>query len=151
MKLGEILQKERTNLDISIDEMAGAMGMIRENYTSYEKGDSDFEKWAPILAKIAIKLKVPTSRLISKSGKAGDTQKEKDQCGKRIKKIRENNGITIEDLAQKIGITAKELGSIEKGESVLEDIGPQLLYFAEKIKQPVFNLFSPGGLWYEEL
>jgi hypothetical protein len=44
-----------------------------------------------------------------------------------------------------------ELVQIENGESPLETYGSILLRFAEVIDQPIFNLFYPCGLPFQEL
>jgi len=54
-------------------------------------------------------------------------------------------------MAEALEISADEYGEIEEGKSPIEVMGPRLLAFAEVIEQPVFNLFYPCGLPFQEL
>jgi transcriptional regulator with XRE-family HTH domain len=149
MKLGDVLKKEREKKGASVEEAADRLGISAEAYTSLESGGSDVEKWAPLLAEIAIKLETPTSCLISESGRAEDAKA--GQSGTLIRQHRERREINADDLAEGIGISKEEYAQIEAGESPLEQYGPQVLAFAELIEQPVFNLFYPCGLPFQEL
>jgi DNA-binding XRE family transcriptional regulator len=114
-----------------------------------EGGGSPAEKWGPLLAKIAIKLETPTSRLLAESGKSADTKP--GQAGELIRKHRERRQKTVDQMAEQLEISKEEYEQIEAGESGIEEYGPLLLHFAEVIEQPVFNLFYPFGLPLEKL
>lgn len=149
MKLGEVLQKERERKKLSSEETATRLGIAQEKYAEVEEGSSPAEKWGPLLAKIAIKLETPTSRLLAESGKSADTKA--GQAGELIRKHRERRQKTVEQMAEQLEISKEEYEQIEAGQSGIEEYGPLLLHFAEIIEQPVFNLFYPFGLPLEKL
>jgi transcriptional regulator with XRE-family HTH domain len=151
MKLGDVLKKERERRRLGIDDVCTQLGLSQAEYQELETGESGAEEWGPRLGKIAIKLATPTSRLISKSGKATGSEQEEGQCGKLIKTRREEKEITREDLAAWLNVPTDQVATIENGQSGLEKYGPILLRFAEVIDQPIFNLFYPCGLPLEEL
>lgn len=149
MKLGDVLKKERKNKDIEADAMAAALGVSGEEYAQIEAGESDAETWGPHLAQLAITLETPTSRLIAESGKSADHKP--GNAGRLVAGHRERRGKSVEDMAEAVGISEEDYGHIEAGTSPLEKWGPLFLAFAEQIEQPVFNLFYPCGLPFQEL
>ena len=149
MKLGEVLMKERERKKLSIEDMAGKLGIPAERYQEVEAGASPAETWGPLLAKIAIKLETPTSRLLADSGRSADTKA--GQAAELIRKHRERRGKTPEQMAELLEISAEEYTQIESGQSPIEEYGPFFLRFAETIEQPVFNLFYPFGLPLDKL
>ena len=114
-----------------------------------EAGDTPIEIWGPRLAQIAITLETPTSRLLAESGRSTDTKP--GQAGSLIRGHRERREKSVEDMAAALEIEADDYRAIEAGDSPLETWGPRLLAFAEAIEQPVFNLFYPCGLPFQEL
>lgn len=151
MKLGDVLKKERTNKGLSVDEVASKLGISETEYQKMEAGETAAEDWGPHLAQIAIKLETPTSRLLAESGRFEDTNPEDGQAGKLIKKHRERRDLSVEEVAEYVGISPEEYQKVEAGDSELETYGPLFLGFAEAIEQPVFNLFYPCGLPFQEL
>ncbi len=151
MKLGDVLRKERTRKSIDPAEIAAKLGIAVEEYARIEAGETAAEEWGPRLARIAIALETPTSRLLAESGRYEDTRKAPGQAGALVRGHRERRGKTVEDLATAVGVSADEYRAIEAGESALETWGPLFLGFAETIEQPVFNLFYPCGLPFQEL
>lgn len=149
MKLGDVLKKERERKKLSLEDMAGKLGLPEEKYREMEAGNSPAEKWGPLLARIAIKLETPTSRLLAESGKSADTKQ--GQAGELIRKHRERRNKTPEQMAEQLEISREEYQEIEEGRSQIEEFGPILLHYAEVIDQPVFNLFYPCGLPLEKL
>ncbi|MEM6454581.1 MAG: helix-turn-helix transcriptional regulator [Acidobacteriota bacterium] len=149
MKLGDVLKKEREAFGLTVEQMVAELDIPAEQYAELENGTSDAENWGPTLAQIAIELETPTSRLLADSGRAEDTRP--GQAGELIAKHRGRREKSEEDLASAIGVDADTLQQIESGESPIETIGPILLRFAEVIEQPVFNLFYPCGLPFQEL
>lgn len=149
MKLGDVLKKERERKKISFDDAASKLGISQEHYGEMEGGSSPAEKWGPLLAKVAIKLETPTSRLLAESGKSADTKN--GQAGELIRKHRERRQKTVDQMAEQLEISKEEYEEIEAGQSGIEEYGPLLLHFAEIIEQPVFNLFYPCGLPLEKL
>ena len=149
MKQGEVLMKERERKKLSPEEMAGKMNVSVERYQEIEAGSSPAEKWGPFIRELAVALGVPTSRMFATSGKSADTKP--GQAAELIRKHRESKQLTVDGLAQKLGIPREEYEAIESGSSEIEEWGPLFLRFAEAIEQPVFNLFHPFGLPFEKL
>jgi transcriptional regulator with XRE-family HTH domain len=149
VKLGDVLKKEREKKGLSVEETATRLGISAEKYQTIEAGESPAEEWGPKLAQIAITLETPTSRLLAESGRSADTKA--GQAGTLIKGHRERREKTVEQLAEALEIDAAAYQAIEAGQSPLEEYGPLLLAFAEAIEQPVFNLFYPCGLPFQEL
>lgn len=151
MKLGDVLKKERERKKLTIDDMGGLLNLATEQYLEMEAGDSPAEEWGPKLALIAIALQTPTSRLIATTGKSAQAKEVEGQCGKLIRTHRDRRELTLEELAENVGITPPEMQAIEDGASPLETYAPLLLSFAEAVDQPIFNLFYPCGLPFETL
>ncbi|MGD2114733.1 MAG: helix-turn-helix transcriptional regulator [Acidobacteriota bacterium] len=149
MKLGDVLKKEREKKGLSTAEVAEKLGIKEKEYEELEAGESPAEEWGPHLAQIAIELETPTSRLLAESGRFEDT--EKGQAGELIKGHRERREKTEAEMAEALGISEDEYKKVEGGKSPIETYGPLLLGFAEAIEQPVFNLFYPCGLPFQEL
>lgn len=149
MKLGDVLRKERVKRQLSPTEIAQRLGVAEEEYLRIEGGESPAEVWGPRLAQIAIALETPTSRLLADSGRAEDTRP--GQAGNLIAQHRQRRGKTSAELAEALAIDESEYQRIEAGETELETYGPLLLGFAQAVEQPVFNLFYPCGLPFQEL
>ncbi len=149
MKLGDVLKKERERKKLSFSETASRLGISEEKYGEVEGGSSPAETWGPLLARVAIKLETPTSRLLADSGKSADTRP--GQAGELIRKHRERRQKTVDQMATDLEISKEQYEEIEAGTSGIEEYGPLLLHFAEVIEQPVFNLFYPCGLPLEKL
>lgn len=149
MKLGQVVKKERERKKLSTADVASRLGIAEDRYAEIESGDSPVEKWGPLLFQSAVKLETPTSRLLAESGKSKDCRP--GQAGELIRKHRERKQMTADQLAQQLGISREELDEIEAGRSGIEEYGPVLLGFAEVIEQPVFNLYLPHGIQYDQL
>ncbi len=149
MKLGDVLRKERERAGISSADMAKSLHVDDATYESLESGASETEVWGPRLAEIAVQLETPVARLLADSGRSEDI--EDGGPARLIAAQRQHRGKTIADMATGLGITTEEYSSVESGESPLASLGKQLLAFAEAIEQPVFNLFYPCGLPFQEL
>jgi transcriptional regulator with XRE-family HTH domain len=151
MKLGDVLKKERKRRSFSVEEVASGLGISVEEYRELEGGVSEAEEWGPRLGEIAVRLKIPTSRLISETGSSSDSAKVPGQCGNLVRLTREKTDMTREDLAKSLGLRSADVETIENGESPIETCGPLLLRFAELVELPIFNLFYPCGLPLDEL
>jgi DNA-binding XRE family transcriptional regulator len=149
VKLGDVLRKERQLRGITPAEAASRIGISQEEYVKLENGNSSAEKWGPLLAKIAIKLNTPTSRLISETGRS-DAAKQ-GECGRLIQRCREMRQKSAAELAESIELPEASFEEVERCESPIEEIGPLLLRFSEMVDQPIFNLFYPCGLPLEKL
>lgn len=146
MKLGDVLKKERERRNLSVSDCAVQLQMTEPDYEALESGQSPAEQWGPRLARIAVKLSTPTSRLISETGRSADAKKDEGQCGRLIAAHRARRGISREDLSDWLQTSPDEVTFIESGKSPIEGYGPLLLGFAEIVDLPVFNLFYPCGL-----
>ena len=104
MKLGDVMRKEREAKGLnrhnafSVEDMAEKLEVSSLEYEAIERGESSVEKWFPLLCQIAVKLKVPTSRLLAKSGKSEDTQA--GNAGTLIRLRREDRGSQRLSLGQ---------------------------------------------------
>jgi transcriptional regulator with XRE-family HTH domain len=149
MKLGQVMKKERERKKVSPADTASRLGIPEDRYAEIEDGSSPVEKWGPLLFQSAVKLETPTSRLLADSGKSKDCKP--GQAGELIRKHRERKQLTSDQFAQQLGISREDLDEIEAGRSGIEEYGPILLGFAEIIEQPVFNLYLPCGIQYDQL
>jgi transcriptional regulator with XRE-family HTH domain len=149
VKLGDVLKKERERKRLSVEDTAGKLGIPDDQYRELEAGGSPAEQWGPLLARVAIKLETPTSRLLADSGRSADTRQ--GQAGELIRKHRERRSLTVDQMAEDLEISKQEYEDIEAGKSGIEQYGPLLLHYAEIIEQPVFNLFYPCGLPLDKL
>lgn len=145
-----VWQEERHRMAMEDDEMAKKLEIPVEQYRERQKQFRPIEKWGFLLGHIAMKLEVPTSRLLATTGKSADTKQ--GQAGELIKKRREKKGLSLEDLTQKLQSSLSELQMttnleemkmVERGESPAEKYGPLMLHFAEIVNLPVFNLLYP--------
>lgn len=144
MKLGEVLMKHREKRKISLEDMAAKLNLAAERYKEVEAGNSEAERWGPLLALIAIQLETPTSRLLAESGKSADCKP--GQAGQLITAHRTRRNKQADEIAKELEISREEYDAIEAGTSGIEEYGPLFLRFAETIEEPVFNLFYPFGL-----
>lgn len=149
MKLGEVLMKERERKKLSKDDVAAKLEIPLEEYNEIEAGTSEAEKWFPLLCLTAVKLSVPTSRLLAESGKSKDCKE--GQAGGLIRGHRETRKLTAEQLAEQLAIPKEEFDQVEAGQSGIEKWGPLFLHFAEIVELPVFNFYLPFGLPYTQL
>ena len=158
MKLGDVLKKERENKGLAAEEVAKRLGISEDEYLEIEAGETPAEASGPHLALIAIALETPTSRLLADSGRFADT--EMGQAGPLIKGHRERREKSVEEILEAVNrervdptpeLSQEEYLEIEAGKSPIEKYGPLFLGFAEVIEQPVFNLFYPCGLPFQEL
>ena len=149
MTLGDVLKKERTNKKLTIEKVAEELKLSLSDYEQWEAGQTPIEEWGPKLALLAIKLSKPTSRLLAKSGKSKDVAEGK--CGSLIQGHREEKELSLEKMAELVNMSVDEYKQIEVGESPVEKYGWRFLRFAELIEQPVFNLFYPCGLPFQQL
>jgi transcriptional regulator with XRE-family HTH domain len=150
MKLGQVIKMERERKSLAVKQVALDLGIELHELEGIEQGDSLAEEWGPKLTQIAIALDTPTSRLISRNGKSDEAAKEKGQCGTLIRAKREARGLSQQDFANLTQMPIDEVSDVEDGTTPLEVYGPLFLRFAELIEQPVFNLFFPCGIPFQE-
>lgn len=138
MNIGANIKETREKKGFSPDDMSSRLNISLSEYEQIETGESILERWGPILASLAIKLEIPTSRLISETGKSA--QAVEGECGALIKRQRERKSLTKTELASMIDLPEEDVAAIESGKSPLEQVGPLLLRCSEIVSQPVFNL-----------
>lgn len=151
MRLGDVLRKERARKTLSVEAVATSLRISVDEYQAFEAGTLPLEAWGSKLARIAIKLKTPTARLISDSGRWEDAAREPGQCGNLVGRCREKRGLTQQSLAAMVDMTLPDLVALENGKSAAEAYAPMLLGFAELVNQPIFNLLYPAGLPLEKI
>jgi len=151
MNLGEVIRKERERMNLAPKEVASDLGITVKEFEDIESGNSLAENWGPKLAQIAIELEIPISRLISKNGKSDGATIEKGLCGVLIRAKRKAKGLNQDEFAELLDMPLDEVSAIENGTSPLESYAPILLGFAELIKQPIFNLFYPCGVPFQQI
>ena len=154
MKQGEVLMKERERKKLSPEELAGKLEIPVDRYLGIEAGESPAEKWGPLIRELAVTLGVPTSRMFATTGRWADTRP--GQAGELIRQHREAKGLSVEAVAEKLGISVEDYKQIESGTSEIEEWGPFFLRYAAEVLDPhfpgvVFNLFHPFGLPFEKL
>ncbi|HEX4951904.1 MAG TPA: helix-turn-helix transcriptional regulator [Thermoanaerobaculia bacterium] len=149
MKQGDVLRKEREKKGLTVEETATRLGIPAAEYQDIEAGTTPAEDWGHRLAQIAISLETPTSRLLAESGRFADCKA--GQAAQLIRQHRERRGKAPQEIAEAMGISVEEYQTVETGTSPIEKYGPLFLGFAEAIEQPVFNLFYPCGLPFQEL
>eukprot|EP00020_Sapocribrum_chincoteaguense_P006179 CAMPEP_0170738580 /NCGR_PEP_ID=MMETSP0437-20130122/4718_1 /TAXON_ID=0 /ORGANISM="Sexangularia sp." /LENGTH=192 /DNA_ID=CAMNT_0011077007 /DNA_START=127 /DNA_END=705 /DNA_ORIENTATION=- len=116
-----------------------------------EAGKSPAEYWMTgPMVDITVTLGVPVRQLISPAGERGDQWRfcKDSKVGFLIKKEREKQKMSIEQLAKDSGVDLEELKLIESGESPLEYWAPLHLHIAELCGERAFNLLYPGHKLY---
>lgn len=151
MRLGDVLRKERERKTLSVEAVATNLRLSADEYQALETGMAPIEAWGLKLGRFAMKLKTPTARLISESGRWEDAARETGQCGKLVRRCREKRGLTQQSLAAMVDMTLPDLVALENGKSGAEIYAPLLLGFAQLINQPIFNLLYPSGLPLDKL
>lgn len=63
----------------------------------------------------------------------------KKQFGERIKCLRKLRGFSQEQLAEKVGLSAKTISYIERGKNTIGF--PKLPFLAEALQVPIYKLF----------
>eukprot|EP00756_Hemistasia_phaeocysticola_P023099 Hpha_TRINITY_DN15871_c1_g11::TRINITY_DN15871_c1_g11_i1::g.187791::m.187791 len=110
----------REKVKVTAEDLAGKVGISVADLERLEAGGTEVEHWAPILGAVAVNTGKPTSRFMAESGKGKDAVA--GQCGPRVKKIREELGLSLEKVLEGIPIERDEYTRIEEGKSVLEGI-----------------------------
>jgi molecular chaperone HtpG len=82
-----------TSKEIFLRELISKSRLCRGR-VDIEAGATQFEEWGPMPAEIAIKLSVPTSRLISETGKFAQASQREGQCGHLVTRHRERRAMS---------------------------------------------------------
>jgi transcriptional regulator with XRE-family HTH domain len=149
VQLGDVLKKERERRGLTVEETAIRMELSPSEVAAFEAGTPELERWGPALARLAVALRTPTSRLLSASGRTDGLRP--GGVAALIRAAREAAGLGPEELADMAGVAREEYAALESGGSPLETLGPLLLRWAELVEVPLFNLFYPCGVPFAEL
>lgn len=119
--VGARIKEARIDRDLSIEEVASAIGLNKSTISRYERGDIENPKLMVIEA-IAQVLHTNPSWLVGKSDDRTYTPPNSfsalfTPCNlfSPLKGLREKRGLSIEEVAYKIGISAADYAKIEKG------------------------------------
>ena len=120
LELGEVLRKERERIELDRAQIAAAVGVAGDVYDDLESSRLPVQEWFRKLTSLAIQLEIPTSRLISPTGRSCDAAPHEGKLGALIWKQREQQQLSLNDLADQANVPADELTIIEIGQSPLE-------------------------------
>lgn len=110
MSFGENIKKQRRALGMTLEEVADKVGVTRQTMSRYETGV--IKNYSPeTISKIAEALDTTAACLISYD--ESDTSTE---IGERIKALRLKNGLTLDEVARKIGVNNATVSRWETGE-----------------------------------
>lgn len=119
--LGNRIKSARESRELSVDEVANAIGVNKSTISRYERGEIERPK-LPVINALANALCVNPSWLIGKDENKTFTPKGMDlalfqPCSlfSALKGIRESFGYTANDVAFKIGISEADYTAIENG------------------------------------
>lgn len=112
MTIGQKIKELRTELNMSVDELAEKLGKNRATIYRYEKGDIG-NLPLDVLEPLAKALKTSPAYLIGWEDKE---DKDTITIGKLIKKLRTQRNMTVNEYAKEIGISPKILSEYESGE-----------------------------------
>ena len=131
MELGEKVKQRRLELELSQEELAKKMG-----YSS-RSSINKIEKGRPITQKIIVRLSnvlgVSVAYLMGWEDEKSEDEKEplipnaplSERIGKKITYIRHKRNMSIEELADKVGITPLQLEDMESG--INRGFNPELM------------------------
>lgn len=154
-KIGNRIKQRRESLNLTLDEVATAVGVDKSTIMRYEKGLIDRPK-IPVLHSIAIALDVRPEWLLGQSDQMED-EASWDWDSTHLKEVRTRADLSIEDIALRLGIPASRYKSIESGE--VRPTIPLLISIAQICKTSVDLLLgldmSPQNnssvtAWYTE-
>src|SRR5262245_12157119 len=117
MTFGNLIIKARGRKSFTIAEMAARLHVTERDYERLEGGHSDAERWGPLLARLAVALDVPMSRLLTAAGQPVGV-------GASIARHRLARQRSPEDLARAVVLGLDEYHAIESGSSPIESVGP---------------------------
>lgn len=115
MTIGQKIKELRTELNISVDELADKLGKNRATIYRYEKGDIG-NLPLDVLEPLAKALKTTPAYLM---GWEDRVDEDEITIGKLIKKMRTQRNMTIDEYAKEIGINPEVLSKYESGEKTI--------------------------------
>lgn len=111
-----------------------------ESYIQVESGESGIEDWGVLLARVAVVLSTPMSRLIPAAGASVDATRH--SVGALVCEARKRRNLTEEHLARRLGLSTDAYRRVEGGLTPIEHWSRAAHRYAELVEQPVFNLFA---------
>ena len=115
MTIGKKIKDLRTELNMSVDELADKLGKNRATIYRYEKGDIG-NLPLDVLEPLAKALKTTPAYLI---GWEDEDDDDEITIGKLLKKMRTQRNMTIDEYAKEIGINPEVLSKYESGEKTI--------------------------------
>lgn len=122
MTIGEKIKKLRTQLNMSVDDLAEKLGKNRATIYRYEKGDIG-NLPLDVLEPLANALNTTPGYLMGWEEDRGDSLHNNvnihliDTVGTMIRKLRLKRNLTLEEFANETGIPIDELKKYEAGKS----------------------------------
>lgn len=109
--------------DLSQIKLADYLGITQQTYSLWEKGT----KIIPLkhLNNLSNFYEIPMDYIVgltdekNNSGIIKLTELNKNEIGSRIKKIREDNNLTLRDLAKELNITSSTISAYETGKTLI--------------------------------
>lgn len=160
-KLGVLIRDARLSAQKSIDECAQMIGATPERFEEYEYGTSSPS--LPEIEILAYRLRLPVDHFWGQETllKSGRLPQELDAArllsirqrliGALIRQARQKEGLSVDALAEKAGLSPESLGASELGELTLSL--PQLEAIAVSLNKPVKDFLdknSPVGAWVQQ-
>lgn len=112
MTIGQKIKELRTELNMSVDELADKLGKNRATIYRYEKGDIG-NLPLDVLEPLAKALKTTPAYLMGWEDKEDE---DEITIGKLLKKMRTQRNMTVDEYAKEIGINPEVLSKYESGE-----------------------------------
>ena len=126
-EIGFRMKRRRESLDLTLDDVASAVGVAKTTILRYENGEISRPK-IPVLQSIANALDVRPEWLLGQSEQMEDEEKW-DWDGQYLKKLRTNCNADPKDIAFRLGIPVTRYMSIEN--SSIRPTVPVLVSIAE--------------------
>ena len=114
MAIGELISTRRKELRLTLEEVAHIVGVSKSTVKKWESGfiaNMRRDK-IPLIAKA---LQISPSALIEEDGNLDAILKGGEEFGERLKRIRNDRNITLDDLAKAIGASSQTVRKYEQG------------------------------------
>jgi transcriptional regulator with XRE-family HTH domain len=147
LSIGERLKKLREDKKISLEDLAKKLDVPVGCLKEVEQGKREMEK--ELVTKLAGLLGVPETYFPATDWNAGEktanqVERLSDSVGRKIRKLREERGLTLVDLGRKAGVSYTHISEIERGNTCpsLKTIDK----LANVLELPVTFFFSEEGV-----
>jgi transcriptional regulator with XRE-family HTH domain len=157
-KLGVLIREARLSSGTTAEECARAIGVTLEKYESYENGE--LSPSLPEMELLAFSLDIPFEHFLGDST-LSDSQNAAQKInaeqlirlrqrliGVLIRQGRMENSLSLEALAEKTGISTRNLAEYEMGEAAVPL--PELEILASALNRPIRDFqdkHGPIGAW----